>query len=185
MLNEKHVRQVTGCLQWTIYKQVPGDVVELGCNSGNMAIYLQSILAAISPEKTLHVYDSFQGLPDPSSQDMSPLRRDKKGDMAVSANDLIKFFLLNNVPLPAIHQGWFRDQQYPDRISFAFFDSDFYQSILDSWEKVYPRLSPGAIVTVHDYGFAPLVGVHKACEEFLADKRHLHFWDDYVGIELF
>ncbi len=185
MLNEKHVKKISECLQWTIYKQVPGDVVELGCNSGNMAIYLQSILAAISPEKTLHVYDSFQGLPDPSSQDMSPLRRDKKGDMAVSANDLIKFFLLNNVPLPAIHQGWFRDQQYPDRISFAFFDSDFYQSILDSWEKVYPRLSPGAIVTVHDYGFAPLVGVHKACEEFLADKRHLHFWDDYVGIELF
>lgn len=185
MLNEKHVRRVTACLQWTIYKQIPGDVVELGCNGGNMAIYTQSILSALCPEKTLHVYDSFQGLPEPSPQDMSSQRTANKGDMAVSSDSVRLFFNRYKVKQPVIHEGWFKDQLYPDRISFAFFDGDFYQSIMDSWEKVYPRLSSGAIVTIHDYGFAPLAGVHKACQEFLADKKHLHFWDDYVGIELF
>lgn len=182
MLNEKHVRIVQKCLQWTLYKQVPGDVVELGCNRGNMAIYSQILLTETGSDKRLHVYDSFEGLPRPTLEDMSKDRMERKGNHKATVQELINFFTKYGVDLPVIHQGWFTDQEYPNPISFAFFDGDFYQSIMDSWIKVYPRLSPGAIVTVHDYGFPPLVGVKKACDEFLKDKPHLQFWDDYVAI---
>lgn len=182
MLNEKHVRIVQKCLQWTLYKQVPGDVVELGCNKGNMAIYTQAILTEMASDKQLHVYDSFAGLPAPTPEDRSAQRTARQGDLGVTAEELIVFFEKHGIKLPVIHQGWFADQEYPNPISFAFFDGDFYQSIMDSWIKVYPRLSPGAIVTVHDYGFPPLVGVKKACDEFLRDRQHLQFWDDYVAI---
>jgi len=185
MINEKHVRRIIGCLEWTLHKQIPGDVVELGCNRGNMAIYIQAMLTEKGSDKEFHVYDSFSGLPKPTTEDMSTNRTESQGDLAATVPELINFFMKNGVTIPRVHKGWFADQQYPDRISFAFFDGDFYQSIMDSWEKVYPQLSPGAIVTVHDYGFPPLVGVKKACDEFLKDKPHLQFWDDYVAIMLF
>lgn len=182
MLNEKHIRRVQECLLWTLYKRVAGDVVELGCNRGNMAIYTQSILRAKSANKSLHVYDSFEGLPPHSAMDESPERSASGGDLGASVQELLDYFNRYNVPIPIIHKGWFKDQKYPDKISFAFLDGDFYQSILDSWEAVYPRLTEGAIVCVHDYGFPPLVGVQKACDEFLADKPHIMYWDDYVAI---
>lgn len=185
MLMEKHIRRVQECLLWTMYKRVAGDVVELGCNRGNMAIYTQSILKAKTSLKTLHVYDSFEGLPSPSSEDESPDRTANMGDLGVTVEEFKDYFNRYGVPLPVIHNGWFKDQWYPEKISFAFLDGDFYVSLMDSWEKVYPRLTDGAIVCVHDYGFPPLVGVQKACEEFLADKPHLMFWDDYVAIYIF
>jgi len=185
MLNEKHIRIVQECLLWTIYKRVSGDVVELGCNAGNMAIYTQSILRAKGSSKSLHVYDSFEGLPPHTAKDESPERTAAEGHLGVSVQQLLDFFNRYNVPIPIIHKGWFKDQKYPDKISFAFLDGDFYQSLLDSWEVIYPRLQDGAIVCVHDYGFPPLVGVQKACDEFLADKPHLMFWDDYVAIYIF
>ncbi|MFA6974027.1 MAG: TylF/MycF/NovP-related O-methyltransferase [Parcubacteria group bacterium] len=185
MLVERHIYTVQECLLWTLYKRVSGDVVELGCNRGNMAIYTQSILRAKSANKSLHVYDSFEGLPPHSAMDESPDRTAKKGDLGATVQELLDFFERYNVPCPLIHKGWFKDQKYPDKISFAFLDGDFYQSILDSWEAVYPRLSDGAIVCVHDYGFNPLVGVKRACDEFLADKPHLMFWDDYVATYIF
>ncbi len=185
MLNEKHIRRVQECLLWTLNKKVSGDVVELGCNRGNMAIYTQSILRAKSANKSLHVYDSFEGLPQHTAKDESKERTASGGDLGASVQELLDYFNRYNVPIPIIHKGWFKDQKYPDRISFAFLDGDFYQSLMDSWEAVYPRLTEGAIVCVHDYGFPPLVGVQKACDEFLADKPHLMFWDDYVAIYLF
>jgi len=184
MLVEKHIHVVQTCLLWTIQKRVSGDVVELGCNRGNMAIYTQSILR-LKSTKSLHVYDSFEGLPSPSIADESPDRTANKGDLGASVQEFMDYFERYNVPLPIIHKGWFKDQRYPDKISFAFLDGDFYQSIMDSWEQVYPRLSDGAIVCVHDYGFPPLAGVKKACDQFLADKPHLMFWDDYVAIFIF
>ena len=182
MLNEKHIRRVQECLLWTLYKRVAGDVVELGCNRGNMAIYTQSILRAKTSMKRLHVYDSFEGLPPHSAMDESPERSASAGDLGATEMELRDYFHKYDVPVPIIHKGWFKDQEYPDKISFAFLDGDFYQSIMDSWEQVYDRLSDGAIVCVHDYGFPPLVGVKKACDEYLADKPHLMFWDDYVAI---
>lgn len=184
MLVEKHIRVVQTCLLWTIQKRVSGDVVELGCNRGNMAIYTQSILR-LKSTKSLHVYDSFEGLPSPSIADESPDRTANAGDLGVTVQELLDYFERYNVPCPIIHRGWFKDQRYPDKISFAFLDGDFYQSLMDSWEAIYPRLSDGAIVCVHDYGFPPLAGVKKACDQFLADKPHLMFWDDYVAIFIF
>lgn len=185
MLVEKHIWTIQRCLLWTLHKGIKGDVVELGCNRGNMAIYTQSILDMVGSPKTLHVYDSFEGLPSPSIHDESPDRTANEGDLGATVDELISFFQKYEVKLPVIHKGWFADQRYPDQISFAFLDGDFYQSIMDSWERIYPRLSSGAIVCVHDYGFPPLAGVQKACDEFLSDKPHLQFWDDYVGIMIF
>ena len=185
MLNEKHIRRVQSCLLWTLKKGVAGSVVELGCNRGNMAIYTQSILQMNGSSKQFHVYDSFEGLPPHTKEDESPERTASGGDLGATVQEFKDFFAQYNVSIPTIHKGWFKDQRYPDSISFAFLDGDFYQSLLDSWEAIYPRLTDGAIVCVHDYGFPPLAGVQKACDEFLADKPHLMFWDDYVAIYIF
>lgn len=185
MINEKHVRRVLDCLDWTIKHGIHGDIVELGCNAGNMAVYLQAV--ALQAGKQYHAYDSFEGLPAIAPQDETPARTAKPGDLAVSLEQFVEKFNEYNLQLPIIHQGWFKEQSYPRCISFAFLDGDFFDSIMDSWKAIYPRLTPGAVVCVHDYGFEPLPGVKSACDYFMNQldesmPEPVMYWDDYVAI---
>ena len=106
-----------------------------------MAIYMQLMSHANGLQ--FHVYDSFEGLPETTEHDASPTANAKEGALAVSIEEFKAYFAENNVPLPSIHKGWFSEVIYPEKIAFAFLDGDLYSSILDSWQKVYPRLSPG------------------------------------------
>ena len=150
--------------------QVPGDVVELACNIGTTALYIRRMLNVVAPDKTYHVYDSFQGLPAPAEIDGDLC---KQGDMRKEQSDFEKTFLDANLKCPVIHKGWFSeipDNEFPDKICFAFFDGDFYSSIMDSFFKVYHKMTPGGIIIVHDYEGAMLPGVKVACDDFLRDK---------------
>lgn len=151
-------------------KDIPGDVVELACNIGTTALYIRRLLNMIESNKIYHVYYSFEGLPEPEEVDGDLC---KKGDMRQEQSAFEQSFIDAKLRLPIIHKGWFAeipDEDYPDKISFAFFDGDFYSSILDSFCKVYDKMSHGGIILIHDYEGAQLPGVKKACDWFLKDK---------------
>jgi len=46
-----------------------------------------------------------------------------------------------------------------------------YESILNSFEKVYDKMSIGGIIVIDDYNWEVTPGVKKATEEFLKDKK--------------
>ena len=53
---------------------------------------------------------------------------------------------------------------------FAHIDLDLYEGVRDTLSFVYPRLSPGGIIVLDDYGFASCPGARRAVDEFFADK---------------
>jgi len=150
---------------------LPGDVVELGCNVGVTSSYIKRFLTEIKSDKELYVYDSFEGLPAKTPEDgATPC---EKGHSAVSVEQFKKTFADAGVELPVINKGFFgdlADEKYPEEICFAFFDGDFYGSIMDSFKKVYHKMVSGGIILIHDYEYAPFPGVTKACDDFLKDK---------------
>ncbi len=150
---------------------VLGDVVEFGCFVGTTALFLQRLLAG---NKTLHVYDSFEGLPVKGQQDESPLGKQfEPGQLHASKADFIKNFKKARLPLPRIHKAWFKElkaNQLPDHIAFAFLDGDYYASVMTSLRLIWPRLSPGAVIIVDDYYNEELPGAAKAVDEWL--KTH-------------
>ena len=79
---------------------------------------------------------------------------------------------------PITYRAWFKDltdSQLPDKIAYAFLDGDFYESIIDSLELVWPCLSDGGVITIDDYERAALPGVTKAVNDFFVDKHiNLH-----------
>jgi O-methyltransferase len=151
---------------------IPGDVVELGCNVGTTALYIRRLLNMVETGKEFHVYDSFEGLPDANEHDGNPPRLNK-GNLAKEKSAFEQSFKDAGLEFPIIHKGFFGellDENYPQKICFAFFDGDLFSSILDSFCKVYHKMSKGGIIIVHDYEGAELPGVKKACDYFLADK---------------
>lgn len=161
-------------LEITIQNNIEGDVVELGCHEGTTSLFIRRLLNHYNSSKKFHVYDSFQGLPEITAHDISKTERQfTRGGCKTEKQKLLANFKNAGLEPPIINEGWFKnisDSRYPAQISFAFFDGDFYSSITDSFNKVYEKLSPGAIVCIHDYGWEVLPGVEEACTEFLKNK---------------
>ncbi len=159
-------------LRKVLAAQVEGNVVELGCFAGTTSLFLQR--AVLGKDKTLHVYDSFEGLPPKTVADKSPLGEQYKvGELSVSKSVLINNFKHAGLPLPIIHKAWFdalSPKDLPDQICFAYLDGDFYDSIRCSLELVWPKLTRGAVVVVDDYQHQGLPGAKKAVDEWL--KTH-------------
>lgn len=146
---------------------IEGEIVEFGTAAGHTARII-----ALSSSKQLHLYDSFAGLPDKTPQDGSS-DTFKKGMIKVDQDVVLKAFQAFGLPIPHIHPGWFDDltqADIPDKIAMAVLDGDFYKSILTPLNLIYPRLSPGATVLIHDYLHKDLPGVKQAVDEFFFGK---------------
>lgn len=156
-------------------KDIEGAVVELGCNAGLTSVYIRRLLDRLNSTKEFHCYDSFEGLPPKAEQDQAVGEKadklqegyfDLKGTWQITNR-----FETEKLKLPELHVGWFKDQTYPNKISFGFLDGDFYSSILDSLELTWERLSPHGILCIHDYGWDQLPGVEKAIDEFFGTRN--------------
>ena len=177
MVSQEQVHSMLEKIKSIEDQNIAGDVVELGCNVGTSALFLQRMIKSYCPERKLYVYDSFAGLPEKTNHDepsiVSTNHRFDSGCLRATIEQFVQNFVDANVEIPIIHKGWFGDIPYselPQKIAFAFFDGDFYSSIIDSFEKVYPRMTKGGQICIHDYQWNMLPGVQKACKDFLADK---------------
>jgi O-methyltransferase len=165
-------------LSQQLYFDVPGEIVELGCNAGLTSSFLQMIIDESKADRELHVYDSFLGLPRPGPQDAYL----EEGDCATTVESLTETFARRGLRPPRIHPGWFSEtlpRDLPEAISFAYLDGDFYDSVKLSLEAVWPRLATSGSILIDDYGdsernpraWCGLPGVKTACDEFFAGRE--------------
>jgi predicted O-methyltransferase YrrM len=151
-------------------KKVPGDMAELGVATGASA----KMIASRAPERVLHLFDTFDGLPNPSGKDSS---RFKRRQYRHSLEEVQEYLSEDNL---RFYKGLFPGtaQQISDaRFAFVHLDGDLYESTIAGLEWFYPRLNKGGILVCHDYDTS--AGVNRAFEEFFADKLEPYF--DLVG----
>lgn len=173
-INSKELAVILRELEKVLKVKTDGEVVELGCYKGATSLELMKIIDKQAPYKKLYLYDSFEGLPHKTHQDISGVGEQfKTGELPASKKEVIRRFRQSGLPMPVIKKGWFSELEpsdLPELISFVFLDGDFYASIMDSLTLVWPRLSEGAIVIIDDYQSEALPGVQKAVDEWL--KTH-------------
>ena len=152
---------------------VSGDFVELGCYKGDTSLLLADLLK--DSLKQLWIYDSFEGLPEKTDFDESPLGENfKEGELLVTKREVKERFLRSGLKLPVIKKGWFSDfskSDLPEEIAFCFLDGDFYESIRDGLLLVEDILAPEASLIVHDYNNPALPGVKKAVDAWIGTRR--------------
>lgn len=149
---------------------VDGDVVELGCYEGATSLLLQRVLVETAPGKRLYLYDSFEGLPEKTTEDLSPTGEQfRVGELKASRARLIKKFRSSGLPLPVVKKAWFSSlsgDDMPDGICFAFLDGDYYESVRDSLLLVEDKMASGGVIVVDDYVSDELPGAAKAVDEW-------------------
>ena len=139
-----------------------GDMAEFGVFEGSSA----TVLATAAPHRTLHLFDTFEGLPEPRADERRVLRRGQfQTDLdrvrrRLSAHDNLAFHV-GAFPRSARGLGELR-------FSFVHLDVDLYDSTLAGLAYFYPRMVPGGIILSHDFSMLP--GVERAFADFLMDR---------------
>ncbi|MFD3523824.1 TylF/MycF/NovP-related O-methyltransferase [Streptomyces sp. NPDC058653] len=161
---------------------IPGDIVECGVwRGGSMQACAKTLLSLGETDRGLHLFDTFEGMPPPTAED---LRRDGKSArelLAAQGKDRPIWAIASledvqagfeKVPYPGerVHyvQGMVEDtvpQQAPEQISILRLDTDWYASTRHELEFLYPRLVSGGVLLIDDYGYWQ--GSRQAVDEFL------------------
>lgn len=155
-------------LQWLDFAlAAPGAVAEFGVWRGGTALLLRDHLSSQAPDRTLHLFDSFAGLPEANP---AKDNHHREGDLADASEAAVRDLFAGATGV-VIHPGRFeetvaavRDQ----RFCFAHIDADLYSSVLFASNFIFPRLNPGGVIVYDDYGFRTCAGAKAAVDEYFA-----------------
>jgi hypothetical protein len=130
-----------------------GDLAEVGVYQGGSALVMAKAMAG---HKTLHLFDTFAGLPDsiPDSH--------HKGEFACSLKEVTRNLLGYKVQF---HPGVFPATSYGSVYACVHLDGDLYRTTLDGIDFFLPRLVPGGCIVFDDYNWPSCPGVNQAIEE--------------------
>lgn len=142
-----------------------GAIAEVGVYKGGTA----KIIAKACPNKKVHLFDTFSGMP---KEDVG-VDLHKQGDFSDTSFQLVEQFL-NNCDNVEFHPGFFpstADNLKDKKFCFVHIDVDIYESAKSCLDFFYDKLVTGGIMVFDDYYWRGCPGINKAVEEFLNDKQ--------------
>lgn len=160
---------------------VPGDIVECGVAQGGCAGLMGlAMLDDQGAGRRLWLFDSFEGLPDPTAADIDPaagstgshvqplLKGSCLGTVDEVSHVIFDYFGIPKARVRMV-QGWFEDTLTPARkelnqVAVLRIDGDWYESTKTCLFALYDRVSPGGFVIMDDYDTC--YGAKRAAEEF-------------------
>lgn len=145
-------------------RTLPGDAAEVGVYRGGTARLLARLLA--DDRRRLHLFDTFAGMPA-----VDPLKdRHARGDFGDTTLEAVQAYLADCVGVQ-LHAGLFPATATPiaqTTFRFVHIDVDIYQSVWDCCTFFYPRLVPGGVMVIDDYGLRTCPGAKLAVDSFFA-----------------
>jgi len=167
--------------QKTYKDNLQGCLVECGVARGGCATLM---IIASHDTKSVWLFDSFEGLPEPTTEDgvlRKPRGKDKSSwDLAkgycLGIQEEVEDLLFNKFEFSRdkVHlvKGWFQDTLpvYKDKvgdIAVLRVDGDWYESTKCCLGNLYDNVVDGGYVILDDYA---LVGCRKAVDEFFGNR---------------
>jgi O-methyltransferase len=143
-------------------RSLGGSMAEVGVFEGSSA----ELICKAKGESPLHLFDTFEGLPQPRGSEGRVLERGQfAAGLAAVRSRLASYVSVH------LHAGLFPQSATgleAERFSLVHLDVDLFTSTLAGLEFFYPRMLTGGIIVSHDYSMLP--GVAEAFTAFLADK---------------
>jgi O-methyltransferase len=151
-----------------------GDAAEVGVYRGMSALVICDEL----PGCTVHLYDTFEGMPDQCGKLDSVRGGDFKDTSVAHVTNLLTGRTIS------MHVGVFPATSVDVPLKFVHVDCDLYQSTKDAMSWAWRNLVDGGIILCDDYGACECAGAKQAIDEFLVETPGVRkwFWDRLVII---
>ncbi|ADR22195.1 hypothetical protein MATR_01640 [Marivirga tractuosa] len=153
-----------------------GIVVECGVWRGGMAAAIGEIL----PNKKFFLFDSFEGLPEVQEIDGKAANEWQSNKESIRYRDNCKaeMYEAETAMKKAranfqLVKGWFNqtlpDFKFDDKIDLLRLDGDWYDSTMDCFVNLYPKVKKGGLIIIDDY-FA-WDGCSRATHDYLSQIK--------------
>jgi hypothetical protein len=202
MTTPRRIAALCDGVEHAVRTGAPGAVVECGVwKGGSMMAAALTLMRLGATDRDLYLFDTFQGMPPPTEEDVfsaydgySPMRhwrrRRREGGANswhyVPAEEVRAAVLSTGYPEERVHLVEGRVEETlpgaaPEEIAVLRLDTDWYESTKHELVHLYPRLSPGGVLILDDYGHYE--GARRAVDEYFeaAGERPLLTRVDYTG----
>jgi predicted O-methyltransferase YrrM len=199
MTSPERMYAVWQAVRHVVRARVPGDIVECGVwRGGSSMLAALALLEAGDDERALYLYDTFAGMSEPGERDVTvsgasalpewrQAQRGEVNEWCFSPLEEVERNLRSTGIDPArlrFVQGKVEDTipaTAPERISVLRLDTDWYESTWHELTHLYPRLSPGGVLIVDDYGHWQ--GAREAVDRYFGEVAEpiLLARTDYTG----
>ena len=186
MTTPPRVYALVRAVEYVVARGVPGAIVECGVwRGGSMMAAALTLLRLGVTDRELYLYDTFSGMPPPSEVDTTrsgvraaDLLAQEDEDSHIwaiaSLPDVRAAVLSVGYPEQQIHfvEGLVEETlpgEAPEEIALLRLDTDWYSSTKHELEQLYPRLAPGGVLILDDYGHWQ--GARRAVDEYFGKNR--------------
>jgi hypothetical protein len=184
MMPMRHLLNLFETAKSVLKEKVPGNFVECGVAAGGSSALLGALIGKYdSKERHCYSFDTFSGMPDPTSEDRvngqdaqsscwgkgtcaAPLESLREACKKVDAQSFVS-------PVKGLFQDTLASHRREiGEIAFLHIDCDWYESTICVLENLFPLLTPGAKVILDDYDYWD--GVQQAYSEYCC-LHDLHY----------
>jgi O-methyltransferase len=176
----ERVAALADAVAYVVRREIPGDFAECGVWRGGSSMAIALALQRLGVrDRQLWLYDTFGRMPPPSEHD--------DGVPAEPVDQLNNSSNTAGLTLPDVRRamestGYPRERvtyveglveetlprAAPVQLALLRLDTDWYVSTHHELVHLYPRLAPGGVLLVDDYGH--FTGARKAVDDFFADE---------------
>jgi O-methyltransferase len=188
MSSAQRLAALCDSVEYIVRGDVEGDFAECGVwRGGSMMAAAITLLRLGDTGRDLYLYDTYSGMAEPTAEDLpSPYdgysmhrrfarnRTGRTSDWVSVPVEVVRRALeTTGYPMDRVHlvEGLVEETlpaQAPERLALLRLDTDWYRSTKHELEQLYPRLSPGGVLIVDDYGHYE--GARRAVDEYFEDS---------------
>lgn len=176
MVGLRRLQNLEWCAAQIFREGIEGDFLEAGVCQGGASIFLRALQVAYGQEhRRTWVADSFEGLPEPTSEfdqgyDLHEAVQPWLSTSLEAVRDNFRTYDLLSGEVTFL-PGWFSESlpRAPvEDLSILRADADLYASTREVLESLYDKVVPGGFVIIDDYHVFP--NCRRAVDEFRAER---------------
>jgi O-methyltransferase len=188
MTSAERLVALCDAVSYLVRNGIEGAMVECGVwRGGSMMAVAQTLLSHQICDRDLWLYDTFEGMSEPGKVDVD-LRGAAASRLLAEQDRAVAHSVWCRSPLEEVRQnlqstgypqakvrfveGKVEEtipQNLPETISLLRLDTDWYESTKHELEHLWPRLVPGGVLIIDDYGHWQ--GCRRAVDEFFSSRQ--------------
>lgn len=187
MTSVQRMYSIFQAVKYVVENNIEGDWVETGVwKGGSSMMGAHSFMYYKDPGRTMHLYDTFEGMSVPTEKDVAWTGEDGQVDWEKNQKDDHNEWCYS--PIDEVRQNMARTG-YPDdkiklikgkvedtipnvlpsKIAILRLDTDWYESVYHSLQHLYPLVVDKGIVIIDDYGYWK--GAREAVDQYLKENN--------------
>ncbi|HSY05808.1 MAG TPA: TylF/MycF/NovP-related O-methyltransferase [Steroidobacteraceae bacterium] len=185
--DERLFATIMAC-RYVVERTIAGDFVECGVWRGGNSLLAADVFRSLASGRRVWLYDTFAGMTEPTAADVNfrgeaadvnfrLSRRTDHNDWCYAPLEEVRTHFANAGLLTEqvrfikgdVAQTLSAAGELPQTIAVLRLDTDWYESTKTELEALYPRLVPGGVLIIDDYGHWG--GARKAVDEYFAARE--------------